>query len=229
VNTIGLVQGQSPEGVINGAVARPLLLGWEGMMWEPKRAMNSGSMNTQEARILPLKWEECQSGGCMEFIADEMLGKLAKWLRILGVSVITDLGEGDFDNLALKVAEERNCVILTRDEDLFRRAAKRKIRAELVPEDPIRALAKISAKYGIKLEIDLDKTRCPLCNTPLRRVKPEEAVGKVPEPVVKSGKQIFFCSRCNKYYWTGTHYENILSELEMARSLREADDERRRE
>ena len=165
----------------------------------------------------------------MEFIADEMLGKLAKWLRILGVSVITDLGEGNFDDLALKVAEKKGCVILTRDESLFRRALKRNIRAEFVPEDPIRALAEISAKYGIKLEIDLDRTRCPLCNTPLTRVKPEEAVGKVPNSVIRSEKQIFFCSKCNKYYWTGTHYENMLSELEVARNLKEADDERRRE
>jgi len=60
VDIIGLVQGSGPEGVINGAVARPLLLGWDGMMWEPKRAMNSGSMNTQEARIPLLKQGECQ-------------------------------------------------------------------------------------------------------------------------------------------------------------------------
>ncbi|RZN62768.1 MAG: hypothetical protein DSO07_08175 [Thermoproteota archaeon] len=156
----------------------------------------------------------------MEFIADEMLGKLARWLRILGVSVITDLGMGNFDDLALKAAEERNCVILTRDENLFKRAVKRNIRVEFVPEDPIRALAEISAKYGIQLEINLDKTRCPTCNTPLRRIRPEEAIGKVPDAVVRSGKQILVCNKCNKYYWTGTHYENMLSELEVARSLR---------
>ncbi|MGB9630436.1 MAG: Mut7-C RNAse domain-containing protein, partial [Candidatus Methanodesulfokora sp.] len=153
----------------------------------------------------------------------------AKWLRILGVSVITDLGEGNFDDLALKVAEERKCVILTRDESLFKRAVKRNIRVEFVPEDPIKALVEISAKYGIQLEIDLDKTRCPLCNTPLRKVGHEEAAGKVPDAVIRSEKQILFCSNCNKYYWTGTHYENMLSELEIARSLKEADDERRRE
>jgi hypothetical protein len=35
----------------NGAVAHPLLLGWDGMKWEPKRAMNNQPMKTLEARI----------------------------------------------------------------------------------------------------------------------------------------------------------------------------------
>jgi len=55
VDIIGLVQGRSPEGVINGVVAHPLLLGWDGMMWEPRRAMNNGPMSAQEARISLLK------------------------------------------------------------------------------------------------------------------------------------------------------------------------------
>ena len=58
---IGLAQGAKlPAGAINGAMTRPLLLRWNGMRWEPKRAMNTGPMNTLEARISPLKWGECQ-------------------------------------------------------------------------------------------------------------------------------------------------------------------------
>jgi putative transposase len=58
---IGLAQGTKlPAGAINGAMTRPSLLRWDGMRWEPKRAMNNRPMTTLEARISPLKWGECQ-------------------------------------------------------------------------------------------------------------------------------------------------------------------------
>ena len=42
-------------GVAIGVVAHPLLLRWDGMKWEPRRAMNNRPMNTLEARIPLLK------------------------------------------------------------------------------------------------------------------------------------------------------------------------------
>ncbi len=43
------------EGEVNGAVAHPLLLRWNGMRWKPKRAMNNQPMKTLEARISRLQ------------------------------------------------------------------------------------------------------------------------------------------------------------------------------
>jgi len=61
VLNIGLAQGAMlPAGAINGAMARPLLLWWNGMRWEPRRAMNTRPMNTLEARISLLQRGECQ-------------------------------------------------------------------------------------------------------------------------------------------------------------------------
>jgi hypothetical protein len=42
-------------GSVNGVVAHPLLLRWDGMRWEPKRAVNNQPMNTLEARISRLQ------------------------------------------------------------------------------------------------------------------------------------------------------------------------------
>ena len=62
VLNIGLAQGAKlPAGAINRAMARPLLLRWNGMKWKPKRAMNNQPMNTLEARISPLQRGECQT------------------------------------------------------------------------------------------------------------------------------------------------------------------------
>lgn len=43
------------EGSVNGVMAHPLLLRWNGMKWKPKRAMNAGSMKVLEARISRLQ------------------------------------------------------------------------------------------------------------------------------------------------------------------------------
>jgi len=61
VLNIGLAHGALlPAGAINRAMARPLLLRWNGMRWEPRRAMNNQPMNTLEARISLLQRGECQ-------------------------------------------------------------------------------------------------------------------------------------------------------------------------
>jgi putative transposase len=43
--------GHLHGGGVNGVVAHPLLLRWNGMRWEPRRVMNNQPMNTLEARI----------------------------------------------------------------------------------------------------------------------------------------------------------------------------------
>jgi len=47
--------GHLHGGGVNGVVAHPLLLRWNGMRWEPRRAMNNQPMNALEARISRLQ------------------------------------------------------------------------------------------------------------------------------------------------------------------------------
>jgi len=149
-----------------------------------------------------------------------MLGKLAKWLRIIGVSVLTNEDDENFDDKALELAKKTGAVLLTRDEDLYRRAVKRGVRAEFVPEDLDEALIYLSRKYGIDLRIDLNRTRCPLCNAPLRVVDTHELSPQdVPEGVLRSYKFVLVCDRCGKCYWTGRHYRSMLIRLKKLRGL----------
>ena len=68
VLNIGLAQGaELPAGAINRAMARPLLLRWNGMRWESRRAMNNQPMNTLEARISLLQQGECQYQAFISF------------------------------------------------------------------------------------------------------------------------------------------------------------------
>ena len=59
----------------------------------------------------------------LRFVADSMLGKLARWLRMLGQDVMysTELN----DSALIEVAKKENRVLLTKDLELYKRAIAR--------------------------------------------------------------------------------------------------------
>ncbi len=180
--------------------------------WRPRFESGRGySSQLLTERVLQLN---------VSFVADEMLGKLAKWLRIIGICVFTNETEDNFDDEALKLAKKTGAVLLTRDESLYRRAVKRGFKAEFVPEDLDEALIYLSRKYGIDLRVDLSRTRCPLCNAPLRMVNAREVNPQdIPEQVLRSHEFVLVCDRCGKFYWTGRHYRSMLTRLKRLREL----------
>jgi IS605 OrfB family transposase len=58
VLNIGSRQGENTNGVV--ACKHPLLLRWDGMRWEPRRAVKNQPMITPEARTSQLQRGECQ-------------------------------------------------------------------------------------------------------------------------------------------------------------------------
>jgi hypothetical protein len=57
-------------------------------------------------------------------------------------------------------------------------------------------------------------SRCTLCNTILETRTKRSAEGKVPEKVFENNDKFWFCKKCNKYYWKGSHYEKIINKIE---------------
>ncbi len=151
----------------------------------------------------------------LRFIADAMLGSLARWLRILGYDTVYFKRISDRE--LLEYAAKENRVILTRDYGLYRRAKKRNLEAVYFETSKIDRMLKILAKkYSISLNIDPNRTRCPICNGSLRKVSRKEVEGKVPEVVFREHSEFWICSKCGKIYWKGTHWismEKILSEV----------------
>jgi len=144
----------------------------------------------------------------MKFIADIMVGKLAKYLRMSGNDVvyINDINDDDI----LKIARSENRTILTRDTLMLKRKECRtnQIKSILINDDKlINQLKQIKRELQINLKPNL--IRCVDCNTILKNVKKEDIEGKVPPYVYKTQKYFLYCSKCDKYYWRGTHYTNI--------------------
>ncbi len=152
--------------------------------------------------------------GAMEderFIADAMLGKLTKWLRVMGIDVIYDPSVAD-DQLR-RGAEQEGRILLTRDRRLLhRRGPSRRL---LIESDQYHEqVRQVVQTFGLKPAIRVF-TRCLRCNTPLHLVAKAAIAGRVPPYVYATQLTFKGCAACDRIYWSGTHRDNMLRQLQV--------------
>jgi uncharacterized protein len=144
------------------------------------------------------------------FIVDGMLGRLAKWLKILGFDTLFESGE---DVLLLAAARRDGRVLLTRDRELVRRA--RSHPALLVESlrwpDQVR---QVLDRFDLRAEVR-PFSRCLECNAPLQELPREAAARLVPRHVLERSPAFALCPLCGRFFWSGTH------QFAMERTLRE--------
>jgi len=144
----------------------------------------------------------------MKFIADIMVGKLARYLRMAGYDVMYINNASDDE--IIKIARETDRIILTRDSlMLTRREFKKGIIKYLFIKDDKLKNQLDQIKSDLKVSLKPNLVRCIECNRKLIKVKKEEIKNKVPPYVYKTQKNFLYCKKCDKYYWRGTHYQNI--------------------
>ena len=143
----------------------------------------------------------------IRFLADSMLGTLAKWLRIMGYDTAYDTRLDDHALVRLARAEER--VLLTRDTGLVQRKGVRClfIASEVLAEQ----LAQVLETFA--LHADNPFSRCPVCNSPLEDVPKHDAWGQVPPFVFQTQERFSLCPECNRFYWRGTHWQKMLTQV----------------
>lgn len=147
----------------------------------------------------------------MKFIADSMLGRLAKWMRTMGcdVSYYRKIGDGELVDTALREGR----LILTRDTLLIKRR-KAKGNYFLVEGNSYKEqLRQVIRHFGIDPYKDL-LTRCVECNIPLVDIKKETVKDGVPEYVFETQERFRSCPKCGRIYWSATHKDDILKTLE---------------
>ena len=140
-----------------------------------------------------------------------MLGSLAKWLRIFGYdTVYPDAMTNDDEILKSAKSEER--LLLSRDKELIQRAKKALIPVlEIHTTELSEQLAEVLTRIPPDKKVIL--SRCTLCNTPLVSVEKKNVQAFVPEKVFRNRDDFWFCPMCKKYYWMGTHYENMMKKI----------------
>jgi len=147
----------------------------------------------------------------MKFLADAMLGRLAKWLRMLGHDTAYFPQLEDHDLVRIARAEGR--MLLTRDRELTRRKGLRCLLIEGDRfEEQMRQLLR-----DLDLNVDSPFSRCARCNTLLRPVSKEEVRDRVPPYVLHRHRHFSLCPRCDKVYWRGTHWQRMQQRVEEIR------------
>jgi uncharacterized protein with PIN domain len=158
-----------------------------------------------EPRVLP-----APQGQPKRFLADVMLGSLARWLRFLGLDCGYKRHIEDGDLVRQGIEEGR--IVLTRDQRLPQewwspgiylvqatrlKEQLREVFDEFQLADSLRPL-----------------TRCGECNHRLRPVPTEEVVDRVPPRVLEMRDTFYHCPGCDRVYWEGTHTEGIRRVIE---------------
>ncbi len=144
-----------------------------------------------------------------------MLGKLARWLRMMGHDAKYSNNLDDVE--LLNIAKAENRVLLTRDLALYQQAIAKNLEALYVEglTEPER-LSELAKRYNIPLTIDLEKSRCPKCNTKINPVPKEEITDKVEKNTLTYYDEFWLCPNCGAVYWQGAHWTKIRATLEEA-------------
>ena len=141
----------------------------------------------------------------MKFITDANLGKLAKWLRILGYDTV--FYTGDADRNFLRKAESEGRVVLTRRKDMERRQFSGQL--VMIHSDQVQTqLREVMDKLHILPDTDRLFSICLRCNELLMKVSREEVSGLVPDHVYAGHTEFHRCPRCKRIFWPGTHTDN---------------------
>ena len=157
----------------------------------------------------------------MKFLADGMLGKLTRWLRMIGCDVkyFNDLNDEELINISIR--EDR--ILLTRDIELFRRAMSKGAAAFLVEGlDEVEKLAEIGKHFNLNLEIKVENSRCPKCNARIRPVSKADVEERIPPGTFRLYDDFWECPNCGQIYWQGSHWRRINRTLLEARKKMEA-------
>ncbi len=152
----------------------------------------------------------------MKFIADCMLGKLSRWMRILGFDV---LYMKEDDETILENAERERRIILTKDTRMGNKKFKGKIYF-VQNEGWKEQLREVIDRFSLSKKIR-PFTRCPYCNIPLKTVKKERVKYLVPSFIYNQKNDFSFCKKCEKVFWEGTHLEDMEKKVNSILKLRD--------
>jgi len=168
-----------------------------------------------------LKREVAESFGenkTLKFISDGMLGKLTRWLRMLGHNV--KYSNKLDDAQLIMIAKKERRILLTRDFELYQQAIAKGVNTfYLEGKTEEEKLAELAKRFNIKLNIDMTTSRCPKCNTRVNLVPKERVAKKVEKSTFAYYDEFWECPKCGQIYWQGAHWTRIRTTLRKAKEI----------
>ncbi len=139
------------------------------------------------------------------FIVTKELGKLAKWLRILGYDSVYYDGK-ETAGLVIQALRDKR-VLITRSSALTKYTG---VQVVVVRSDHVEEqLEQVTRELGLLLDEELLFQRCVECNAPLEDISKKKVEGKVPEYVFETQERFKRCPQCDKVFWKGTHWDMV--------------------
>jgi uncharacterized protein len=148
------------------------------------------------------------------FIADNNIGKLARWLRLIGYDTL--LLKYKDDGQMIGTALKENRVILTKDSQFMKRrlVTTGTLKAVLVKQDdPESQLRELVKRLGLDYHFR-PFSLCLECNRPLVVRDKQEVRNLVPARVFETQTQYRECPACHRIYWQGTHWQAMDKKLQ---------------
>jgi len=141
----------------------------------------------------------------MKFLLTRELGKLAKWLRILGFDTEYSCQDNNSSLIVWALRDER--VILTRNHRL---PQTRGVKIVIIKDELLKGQVKQVAQIlGVQPDPQMMFRRCVICNAQLEGISKEKVKESVPEYVFNTQEEFTTCPKCSRIYWKGTHWGNV--------------------
>jgi len=160
--------------------------------------------------ISPLAHLRPQALRCTRFILDVHLGKLARYLRMLGFDTAYQPHCDDVTIIDLSLQQQR--IILTRDLGILKQN-------RVTHGYWLRHTEPWEQLLEVMLALDLFSqaqpfTRCMECNGPIDHVDKTAITGRIDADILQRFEAFWQCRGCMKIYWRGSHYEHMLRQVE---------------
>lgn len=149
----------------------------------------------------------------VRFVADNHLGRLTRFLRLLGLDTRYEQDWSDPELVRISTSEHR--ILLTRDVELLKNGSL--IHGYYVrATDPRKQLTEIVRRFHLSRRL-APFSRCMVCNGVLASVDKEAIAHRLPPETRTHVDHFAVCTTCDKVYWEGAHYPELLRIVALAR------------
>jgi hypothetical protein len=140
------------------------------------------------------------------FVLDTHLGKLARYLRLLGFDTLYNNAWQDAELAGIASAGDKR-ILLTRDYGVLKR--KEVTHGYFVRNDkPELQVREVLARFDLYRAMR-PFTRCTQCNGLIQPVAKGEVLERLPPGVAETFDQFSACGDCRRVYWRGSHYDHM--------------------
>ncbi|MEJ2155776.1 MAG: Mut7-C RNAse domain-containing protein [Desulfobacteraceae bacterium] len=138
---------------------------------------------------------------------DATLGRLCKWLRMMGIDAEWDTATPDPERLKLLTDIDQRWV-LTRSRRVFEKLGPNRSLL-LRPNSPLDQMRQVIRHFKIERNDLQPLSRCSRCNHPMSETAKPNIIGRIPDYVWQRHDRFMSCSRCRRIYWPGSHVQRI--------------------